>query len=118
MNVRTVLVCAAYLLFALVGMTLVKMGGQHPEADIRIGRFIISIKTAVGMFFYGLSFLMYTFLVSRLQISLALPVIAAVNSCAIVAIGVFVFGEQLNSGQLAGIAVVIAGVFVMGVFSR
>ena len=115
---RNIALCAAYLLLSLIGMTLVKMGGRPPVSGIQILHFEVSIKTVIGMFFYGLSFLLYTFLVSRMTISIAMPALAAVSSCAIVVIGVIVFGEKLNAGQVAGIAIVIAGTFVMGIFSK
>lgn len=111
-------ICVLYILLTLIGMTLIKMGGRSSDFYIQILHFIINIKILIGIFFYGLSFLLYTFVISKMQLSITMPLLAAINSCAIVIIGVVIFKEILNLGQVVGIAIVIIGVFVMGFFSK
>lgn len=101
-----------------MGMTLVKLGGQDKNALIHVNTIVVSYKTLIGIFSYGLSFLIYTFVISRMQISLAIPVLSALNSCAMVIIGIAIFKEQLTHGQMVGIIIVSIGVLIIGVFSR
>lgn len=115
---KNICICVLYLLLTLTGMTLIKMGGQSLSHGIRISRFSISLMTLVGISLYGLSFLLYTFLISRMQISIVMPLLSAIHSCALVMVGVMIFHEVLNLGQMVGIAIVIVGVFVMGVLSK
>ncbi len=110
--------CVTYMLLSLAGMTFIKMGGHSSIYGIKIFNFIISIKTVIGIFFYGLSFLLYTFVISKMQLSIIIPIITAINTCAIVIIGILIFKEIVNLGQTVGIAIVIVGVFVMGFFSK
>lgn len=114
MKVKDILLCCAYLALTLAGMSFIKLSGQDKNAGITICGMTIGLKFLIGVLFYGLSFLLFTFVISKMQVSLAIPILAAVNSCAMVLIGMVVFGEKLNVGQLIGIGIVVIGVFVLG----
>ena len=119
LKAREVIYLAIYLALALMGMTLIKMGANDEENRLfQIAGITITQKLILGELCYGLSFLMYTVVISKMQISLALPIVAAVNSVAIVIIGLTIFHEQLRVGQLVGIGIVLIGVLVIGLFGR
>ncbi|MCR4924825.1 MAG: hypothetical protein K5917_00895 [Clostridiales bacterium] len=115
---KNIVECVVYLLLALAGMTLIKMGGRSSGQFIHLLGFSVSLQTIAGMFFYGLSFLLYTFLISKMQLSITIPVLSMVSNCAVVMIGMIVFKEVLKPGQIVGITIMIAGVFIMGFFSK
>lgn len=115
---QRVFICAVYLFFTTMGTTMIKMGGQGSGGGIRLMGYFLPYKLAAGVFCYGLSFLLYTAVISRMQVSLAVPVLSALNVCIAVFIGLAVFKEHLRCGQLAGVGIVILGVFVIGCFSR
>lgn len=94
-----------------------KAGGSS-TAGIPLLSFFISYQMLAGIFCYGLSFLIYTFIVSKSQISILVPLLSAVNCCIIVAAGRFFFKEAINAGQSTGIAIVIFGTLLIGFFSK
>lgn len=115
---KNIFFCVAYMILSLSGLTFIKLGGQSHVLGIHIGHFVISLKTFIGIFFYGLSFLLYTFVISRMQLSIIMPLLTAINCIAIVAIGISFFKEVINLGQIIGISIIVIGVFVMGIFSK
>ena len=99
-------------------MALIKWGSMSDTSFFNILGVNINGWTIIGIGFYGLSFLTYILMISRLKISLAMPIIAGINSCAMVAMGLILFKEKLSIGQMIGIAIVISGIVVVGVFSK
>lgn len=118
MRIKNILVCFIYLALTLIGTSLIKIGAQGKESDIALCGMNFGLKFILGIFFYGCSFLMYTFVISKMQISLVIPILAALNSCAVVIIGMLLFGEKLNAGQLVGIGIVMCGVFWIGYYTK
>ena len=119
MRFREIALLIIYIFFALCGMTLIKMGNSSSNGMIVMPcGYNLSVKMIAGIFFYGLSFLMYALIISKMQISLALPIVSAVNSVGIVLIGMIIFKETLNKGQILGVVTVIIGVLLIGGFSR
>ena len=113
----TVLICAVYLLLSLAGVTFLK-SGHSTEAlfTIPLVGVSVSVRTIIGILFYGLSFLVFTFYVSRLNIGIVIPMVSGLFCCAIVAIGYLYFDEHISAGQFVGIALVILGTIIVGVF--
>lgn len=104
-----------YIALSCTGLCLMKAGGA---AGISILNFSVSYKMLAGMLCYGLSFLLYTYIVSKSQISILIPLLSAVNCCIIVAAGRIFFKEAINTGQTMGIAFVIVGTLLIGFFNK
>ncbi len=111
----TVVVCAVYLLLSLAGVTFIK-SGHNTESILEIPGIglSLSLRTVIGIIFYGLSFLVFVFWVSKLNIGIVIPVVSGLFCCAVTAIGYFVFKENISIGQLAGISLIIIGTFIVG----
>ncbi len=115
--ISTILVCTLYLLLASVGMILIKSG--HNTESIFIIPFInvsLSIRIIIGILFYGLSFLVFTFYISKLSIGIVLPILSGFNSVIFVVIGYLIFKEHITTGQFAGIALIVTGTVFVGIF--
>ena len=58
----TVVVCAVYLLLSLAGVTFIK-SGHNTESILEIPGIglSLSLRTVIGIIFYGLSFLVFGF---------------------------------------------------------
>lgn len=116
---REVVFIFIYVLITLMGLTLIKMGAQgEGKVIMHILGIDVGPKLITGIICYGFSFLMYVIVISRMQLSLAIPVAGAINSIGIVIIGLTVFHEHLQVGQAIGAAIVVVGVLVIGIFSR
>lgn len=119
LKVREITFIFIYVLIALSGLTLIKMGAQDGgKVILHILGVDVSPKLLAGVFCYGVSFLMYIAVISQMQVSLAIPLAGAINSIGIVIVGLTVFQEQLRLGQAVGVAIVVVGVLVIGIFSR
>lgn len=72
----------------------------------------INPYTVVGIILLGLSFIAYIFVLSRIQLSIAQPMLAM----SYIMVGVaahFIFGEPLSTMKVVGIGVIIVGVFLV-----
>lgn len=72
----------------------------------------INPYTIIGLTLLGLSFVAYVFVLSRVQLSVAQPMLAI----SYILIGIsahFVFGESLSPMKMAGIGVIFLGVFLV-----
>ena len=109
------ILCAIYIVVGILGMTLIKMGASTtsfltiPKLGISISR--ISI---LGIICYGVSFCLYTFIISKMKVSLTIPVLAAINSSIIFLIGILIFKEHVHKIQVIGIGFIIMGTFLVG----
>lgn len=114
-----ILLCICYVTFSIFGTTLIKVGTniRQDGALFSVKDFYVSYQLILGILCYGCSFLLYTLVVSRLQISLVIPVLSAINIAALVIVGLVVFAETLNKGQIVGIAILVIGVLVTGIYS-
>lgn len=67
----------------------------------------------VGLFCYGISVIVWILALSRVDVSIAYPMLSigyVVNAFAAWAL----FGEMLSAGRIAGIGIIIIGVYVLG----
>ncbi len=100
-----------------LGLSLMKASSSTDVGLSVAGRFL-SWKAIAGLCSYGVSFLIYMFVVSKTQISIMIPLLSAVNSVIILMIGIMLFKESMNIGQAAGVSLVVIGAFIMGICSR
>lgn len=117
MNFTGLIPAIFYIVLSCMGLCLMKAGGSS-TTGLSLWNFFASYKMLAGMFCYGVSFLIYTFIVSKSQISILVPLLSAVNCCIIVAAGKIFFQETMNGGQTIGIAFVIVGTLFIGFFSK
>ncbi len=112
------IICTIYLAFALSGMTMIKLG-HDSLGGIKIPLLgMISMKMLLGIVLYGLGFLVFVFFVSRLKVSVVVPVVSGIYSGVVAIIGVAIFHEKLTFGQVVGIILVVLGTIVLGIFKK
>lgn len=112
-----IIICTLYLLLAVTGMTLIKIGhGSENLFSISAINISISACSLLGVLFYGLSFLIFVFYISKLNIGIIIPVISGLNCVAIAIIGYKFFKESITTGQFVGISLIIIGTVLVGVF--
>ena len=67
----------------------------------------------IGMVLFGISFLSWLFIISRLQLNIAYPVIISTEAVLVTVASWFLFKEYLSFWQISGIAVIIFGIFLL-----
>ncbi len=113
-------VIASVLLSALAQIAL-KAGMSRPEvldalADGSAGGIALAVAgqpwVAVGLGAYGLGMLVWLFVLSRIDVSLAYPFVS-LGIVVTMALGYLVFGEVMSAARLVGAGLVVAGILVL-----
>ena len=114
--IKTIIICVLYIAFTLAGMTTLKYANNSLDAmkGIVIAGIKITPLLVLGVILYATSFLIFVFFVSRLKVSIAIPLVSGIYCALTVVIGMMLFGEQVRSIQLWGVALVIIGSILVG----
>lgn len=101
-----------YVVLSSSGLVLFKLGVNNANINFTLFGLSISfsIKMLVGIVCYGLSFLLWLYLVSKLNLTIAMPLsVALVNTLVVVESCMFL-NEKITLVQGIGIFVIIFGV--------
>ena len=66
----------------------------------------------IGLFFYGISFLVWLVVLSRMKLSVVYP-ITSMNFVFVILASYYLFGEKISTVQIGGIALIIVGVIAL-----
>jgi len=105
----------AYIFFTVFGLLLMKLSGQPIKFGINEGSFFLNISTKMlfALLSYGISFILWTGIVVKNDLSFIVPFSSAIVNLLSVALGVLMFHEYLNTYKIIGIAMAIIGVVFM-----
>jgi len=78
-----------------------------------IPRIFQSIWLMGGVFLYGISFLLWLFVISKIKLNTAYPIAASLNFSLVVLFSWLFFKEHLLPIQILGLAVIIFGIFLL-----
>ena len=109
------------LIYALVtssGLILLKLGSKtgapisiiDHKFQFNLGYFIIC-----GMLFYGLSFLIYTYLISKNDLGYIIPVSTALVYIFIFAASFIIFKEAFTAIKILGICLILGGLILLNI---
>ena len=104
-----------YVLLSSSGLILFKLGASNSNIHLTILGLSISfsIKSIIGILCYGFSFLLWMVIISRMDLTIAMPFsIALVNTLVVVG-SCLILKEKLTLNQGIGIFIVIFGVCFM-----
>jgi hypothetical protein len=111
------LILAVYAALLCAGQALFKLSA--PADGLRegvvkfLGGLLQNPAFITGCAIYAVSTFTWVAILSRLQLSYAYPFVIAISILMTSAVGIFLFKEQLNFHKLAGITVVMLGVFIL-----
>lgn len=74
-----------------------------------------SFLAALGIFLYGTSFLLYTYLISKFDLGYIIPLTTALVYILIFTASAFIFNENFTVFKLAGIALILGGVVLINI---
>src|SRR3989338_3649437 len=66
-----------------------------------------------GLFLMGVGFMIWLFILSRINISIVYTISTSLTIVAVVAASYFLFNESLNFLHIAGIAAIVFGIFLI-----
>lgn len=112
------LILLIYAITSSIGLVLLKLGGQT-GAPISIvdGKPLFNLGPYAigGIFLYGLSFIIYTYLISKNDLGYIIPVSTALVYVFIFAASFFIFKEVFTAMKIVGICLILGGVVLLNV---
>lgn len=112
-----IILFAIYALLSAGGLILFKMGGQDAAIQIQSSGFLLSLswKLIIGVVCYMCSFLLWLFIVSKTQLTFAMPLsVGVVNILVFLGSSRFL-GEKVTSIKIIGLIVIIIGLFLISI---
>ena len=105
-----------YVIFAVLGSTLLKAGsaeGAHALFTVPGINLPVSVMSIFGILSYGISFILYTVLLSRLDLSFVAPVTVGAVYVLLMVTAIMFFGESMTVAKGIGSTLVFIGVIMM-----
>lgn len=106
--------CVLYLLFSLSGLTFIKLGSLEGRKVIfQILQMKFTLFSFIGYFCYMVSFLLYTFVITKFDLSYIIPLLGGIINILIFIIGIEVFHEKFTLFSMMGCLCIVIGVWFM-----
>ena len=108
-----------YFLSSCSGQILMKYGSMVKDGfvfKVPVVDASFSLYSLLGFGFYGFSFLLFTILISRHDLTFLNPFSIGVTSILIFSSAVIFFGESLTFAKVLGLSLILIGVLVINVF--
>lgn len=114
-KMKLIIMFVCYVLLASSGLVLFKMGSSNASLTLNLFGITInySLKMLLGLFCYGFSFILWMLIVSKMNLTIAMPLSVAIVNTLIVVESCLLLKEKINMTQGIGIFVIIIGVCVM-----
>lgn len=105
----------AYVLLASTGLILFKLGNSNCNLSVRLFGFAIafSVEMVIGLLCYGCSFLLWMVIVSKTNLTIAMPLSVALVNTLVVLESCLFLKERIGFMQGMGIFAIILGVCLM-----
>lgn len=107
------LLIALYVVLNSFAQLLLKQGASVTSSGINIAGLPINARLIAGVALFGLSFLVWMFILTRENLSFAFPFAVGLGYSAVVFLSVFVLGETISAWQLTGIGLVLIGLLLI-----
>lgn len=106
-----------YVVLSSSGLILFKLGTINPNINLNIFNFsiAISIKSIIGILCYGISFILWMIIVSKINLTLAMPLSVAIVNTLVVLGSCMFLKEKITLIQGIGIFIIIFGVSLISI---
>lgn len=112
------LIIALYVLTTSGALVLIKLGSSNGAPVALSGAklaFNLSLPIIAGAILYGISFLLYMFLISKHNLGYIIPLTTGLVYMAIFVASFFIFKESFTLIKIVGISLIAAGVIFLNV---
>lgn len=112
---KIIIMFICYVLLASSGLILFKLGSSNSNLTLNIFGFSInySVRMLLGLLCYGFSFILWMFIVSKTNLTIAMPLSVAIVNTLVVIESCLILKEKITPIQGIGIFIIIFGVCVM-----
>ncbi len=110
----------AYIILTITGLVLMKLGGNTGTIEISGLDFSFSMSfiSLLGFISYILSFLLFTNIVVKFNLSYITPITSGLIQVFTLISGFFIFKENISVNGIIGAGLVISGIVVMNIKSK
>lgn len=108
----------AYVLATSFGLILIKLGSSNgaPVAIVESSlKFNLNPSIIFGILFYVLSFVLYTYLLSKYELGYIVPLTTALVYCLVFLASYFIFHEAFTLIKVAAISLIIFGIILLNI---
>lgn len=118
---KTVILCLIYILFASFGQILFKLGTNKKfdfsflNGNINIG---LNINSIIGIVLYLVSFLLFTFILSKFDLTYILPILTGILCTFTFVLSIVVLGEKVNIIQIIGMVLIAVGIIFVNLINK
>lgn len=104
-----------YVVFAVLGSTLIKYGGIAKGAAwvLPVVNVSLSLISLLGIISYGLSFALYILLLNKFDLSFISPLTVGIVYVLLMITAVIVFNEQFTILKTIGCALILGGILMI-----
>lgn len=78
-----------------------------------VGKILTTPIMLLGLVLYGLGFLAWILILSRVSLSLVYPVVLSLNIISILVLSNLLFHEAVSPLQIVGVVVIVGGIFLV-----
>lgn len=106
-----------YVILTILGLVLMKFGGNTGEINIldKCLEFSISFVSLLGFICYIMSFLIFTNIIVKFNLSYIMPVTSGIVQVLTLISGYIIFNEKVTGKGLIGALMVIIGIVIMNI---
>lgn len=112
------IVTIAYIIATASGLILIKLGSTaHAIIELTNGKiaFHPTPQNILGLFLYGISFVLYTYLVSKNDLGYIIPITTAFVYIIIFTASFLIFKESFTLPKIIGIAFIFIGLALLNI---
>jgi drug/metabolite transporter (DMT)-like permease len=108
-----------FFIFTCAGMVFIKLGGQpshHTFFTVPVIDFKLSAISLIGFLLYGLSFVLYSSLLTKYDLTFLNPVTIGITAILIFFCGTIFFNESVTIAKIVGLTLILSGVLLINFF--
>lgn len=114
---KKIILISMYIILMVSGLIFMKYGQNTGSIVIEHGSILFSINliSLLGLFMYILSFVLYTRIIVRFDLSFIVPVTAGSVQVLTLVFGIILFKETVSIISIIGVFLVIIGIVLMNI---
>lgn len=112
----TYLVLLVSLVFNALANIAIKFGMRNYTGGMNLGfvSYVVKNPTVIlGIFLFGFAFVGYSFVLSKLQLSIAYPIMTGIGFLLVSVFSLLLFNESLNLFKILGIVFIFIGIIFL-----
>lgn len=110
-----IFILTMYVILSSSALIIIKLGAQAERKSFSFLGFNLNFWLISGIIMYGISFLIYLYLISKYDLGFIIPLLAAFVYIFVFFGAFFVLHEQFTLLKVAAIVLILTGVILLGV---